>query len=118
MVFTADTLRRPLLVTGRPTLQVSLASPEAPVPVYATLSEATPNGPAWNVADGMSLSDPSTGRVVVELGPIAHEFATGTALRLDVAFTADVRLEPPSPEPRVLDLTPGMAALSLPVASR
>lgn len=115
LVFTGEILRSPLLVVGRPSLRLTLASPGEPVPVYVTLSEASADGPVWNVADGLGQSDPRQGEAVIQLGPIAHEFGTGTSLRLDVAFAADVRLPPPAPDRRVVDLTAGSAVLGLPI---
>jgi putative CocE/NonD family hydrolase len=93
IAFSGDPLPQPMLVAGRPTCHLRVEA-DVGTCVVVTLSEATASGPAWNVADGTARMDVASGDVTVELGPLAHEFAAGSSVGLDVAFAAEARLPP------------------------
>lgn len=110
-LFVGAPLESPVVITDEPRLDVTLSGEG---PVCATLVEITQDGPVWNVSDGFGLIDHS-GVASLTFGPIAHEFSTGSAIGLDLAFAADPRLQPPSSGRRVIELGE-RASLRLPEA--
>lgn len=115
---TGPRLSAPVLVAGVPRLEVQIAPAETGHMVHATLVEvAAEAGPVWNIADGVALVEPKTGRASLSMGPVAHQFARGSAIGLDIACGVDVRFPPQEPGRRVIDLSPGASVLTLPVTS-
>lgn len=104
-----------VLVAGTPELSIPVEASGNVVPVQACLVEVGSAAPVWNISDGVGLVDASTGVARIELGPVAHEFPTGSSIGIDIAFASDVRLAPVDSGRRVIDLASGRGSLRLPV---
>lgn len=115
--FETGTLGSSVLAVGEPTLTIPVETPGDGKLIHARLVEVPPSGPVWNVSDGVGVIDASRGVSSIRLGPIAHAFAPGSAIGVDIAFAADVRLPPPQPGKRVIDLASAEGALVMPVVS-
>ena len=113
--FETKPLESDMVVAGTPVLTLPVTGPPDAFPITACLVEIKESGPIWNVSDGIAAVYTSTGRASIELGPVAHEFAAGAAIGLDIAFASDVRLAPVQPGKRVIDLTRATGKLTIPV---
>lgn len=117
IALTGPQLAEPLVIAGIPRVNLELKSPD-PTPVHVTLVDVTAEGPAWNIAEGMAFLEASNGVSTIDLGPIAHRFAAGSSIGVDIAFSAGARLGPVTPGTRTVDLSPsGAGGLSLPVVT-
>lgn len=114
--FETAPLSSELLAAGVAVLSLPVTGSPRGAPVHACLVEVVgPSGPVWNVSDGVGVVDTSTGMASIELGPLAHQFAAGSSIGIDIAFAADVRLAPVESGRRVIDLTRAQGALRIPV---
>lgn len=85
--FTGPTLESELVVIGTPVAEIEHSADLAHVDLFVRISEVDAKGRSRNVSDGYVRLDASQGsqRVTVDLDPIAHRFAPGSAIRLLVA---------------------------------
>ena len=90
--FTGDALAADLTVAGAPTVRLSVTSSAASYDVFVRLCDVTPKGVSSAVSDGyvrLPVADPGVERTVeIALDPIAHRFAKGSRLRLQVSSAA------------------------------
>jgi len=93
LVFTGERLPDPLLVMGAPEIALTLASTNPQVDVFVRLCEVDGRGTSRTVTDGYLRLSPQAApgeprRVRVVLAPIAHRFAAGSRLRVQVSWGA------------------------------
>ena len=99
-------------------IYLNCGSPGADIVV--TLVDATPTGEAYNVADGVIRSKSANGRLSIELGDTAYEFARGHRLGLHIAGSSFPRYDR-RPQTTTFDVLHGMdhpTALILPVQAQ
>ncbi|MEU4567383.1 CocE/NonD family hydrolase [Micromonospora sp. NPDC023956] len=99
LTFTSAPLAAPLEVVGPVHAEVYVRSELAHLDVFVRLCDVDPRGRSWNVCDGLVRLWPDrfpadgTGavRVPVPLWPVAHRFAPGHRLRVQVSGGAHPR---------------------------
>ncbi|WP_051671210.1 MULTISPECIES: CocE/NonD family hydrolase [unclassified Microbacterium] len=110
LVFTGDPLPEDLLVIGVPEIALRLASSNPRADLFVRLCEVDSKGVSRAVTDGYRRLSPEdtgtddtgtdetgtddtgtdgTGRIRLELAPLAHRFAAGSRLRVQVSSGAD-----------------------------
>ena len=93
LTFTGPPLDEPLEVLGRPVVELVHHTDNPCADIFVRLCEVTANGRSLNLSDGFhrrSGGEP-TGAVVIGLDAIAHRFAPGTRIRLQVSGGAHPR---------------------------
>ncbi|MCE4025669.1 CocE/NonD family hydrolase [Microbacterium sp. Au-Mic1] len=93
LLFTGEPLAGPLLVMGSPEMRLTFASTNPRADVFVRLCEVDRRGVSRTVTDGyLRLSPPvAPGEprdVGVVLAPVAHRFAAGNRLRVQVSWGA------------------------------
>ena len=93
LVFTGDALTAPLTVMGEPTIALTLASTNPRVDVFVRLCEVDRSGTSRAVTDGYrrlraEVAPGEPRRVDLVLAPVAHRFAEGSRLRVQVSSGA------------------------------
>ncbi|WP_439902806.1 CocE/NonD family hydrolase, partial [Microbacterium azadirachtae] len=93
LLFTGEPLPDPLLVMGSAEITLTLASTNPQVDVFLRLCEVDARGTSRTVTDGYLRLSPEAApgeprRVRVALAPIAHRFAAGSRLRVQVSWGA------------------------------
>jgi uncharacterized protein len=99
LTYTSAALAEDLEVIGTPEVDLRVSSDNAHTDFFARLCEVDPAGQSLNVCDalirlrpGEPASEPhGTLRVRFELWPVAHRFAAGRRLRLQVSSGAHPR---------------------------
>ncbi len=99
LTYTSRALARDLEVIGVPRLDLSVSSDREHTDFFARLCEVSPAGVSVNICDGLLRLVPGqptaeadgTLRVRFELWPVAHRFAAGSRLRLQVSSGAHPR---------------------------
>lgn len=93
LTFTSAALTGPLEVLGRPAVHVAHSTDNPHADLFVRLCEVTADGRSTNLSDGFVRLAPDTanGLVSIELETLAHRFATGTRLRLQVSGGAHPR---------------------------
>lgn len=109
LVFTGEVLADDLVIMGTPSLEVDFASSNPRADLFVRLCEVDARGTSRTVTDGYrrlsddGASDPGR-RVSLPLAPIAHRFAAGSRLRLQVSSGAHpLHLRNPGTEDPVRD---------------
>lgn len=91
--FTTDVLRKPIDCLGRVTAQTTLSSDAASADIFLRVLDVLETGETVNVGQGIlrvthpQLADGGV-PVHVNLGPVAHQFASGHRIRLLIASAA------------------------------
>ncbi len=88
LVFTSDPLTEPTRVVGLAKLDVTVGGSEAGSDVHAVVCDVSPDGSAWNVADGVARlhsAHPDAVPASVDLGAVAHEFRPGHRVQVAIA---------------------------------
>ena len=112
LAFTGPPLERRMLVVGRVRCRIHLRSDVDQPTVAVTLVQVNADDTAFNIADGLGMSPARAGdegEIEVVVGDIAHEFAAGSRIGLDIAFGSFPRLPPQTGRRSV-----GQAILTLP----
>ncbi len=93
LTFTSAALTEPLEVLGRPALHVAHSTDNPHVDLFVRLCEVTEDGRSTNLSDGFVrlAPDAASGLVSIELETLAHRFATGSRLRLQLSGGAHPR---------------------------
>lgn len=120
LVYTSPELASALTVAGTVTLVVQFTSTAASADVTAKLVDVHPDGRAFNIVDGVQRCSPTPGepaQVEVRLGSVAHAFAAGHRVRLEIASSNFPRVEINASPARQQVLRGGgrLSALVLPV---
>lgn len=92
-VFTGEPLLKPLLVIGVPEIELTLSSTNPRADVFVRLCEVDAKGRSMAITDGYVRLSPEAApgelrRIRLELAPIAHRFAPGGRLRVQVSSGA------------------------------
>ncbi|MER7445887.1 CocE/NonD family hydrolase [Microbacterium sp. NPDC097977] len=109
LVFTGDALRADLVVMGAPGFEMSFTSTNPRADVFVRLCEVDARGTSRTITDGYRRLQPEASadgprRVRLDLAPIAHRFAAGSRLRLQVSSGAHpVHLRNPGTDDPVRD---------------
>ncbi|WP_147251282.1 CocE/NonD family hydrolase, partial [Microbacterium sp. H6] len=115
LVFTGDRLPDDLLVIGTPTITLSFASSNPRADLFVRLCEVDARGVSRALTDGYRRLRPEevhtdethtdeAGRIRLELAPLAHRFAAGSRLRVQVSSGAHpLHLRNPGTEDPVRD---------------
>ncbi|MBB5873988.1 putative CocE/NonD family hydrolase [Allocatelliglobosispora scoriae] len=86
LVYTSELLGEPLEVIGVPSVELFVTSTAADVDVFARICDVAPDGTSINISDALCRVRPGhEGPVGFELWPVAHRFAAGHRLRLQVS---------------------------------
>ncbi|CAH0219091.1 CocE/NonD family hydrolase [Microbacterium foliorum] len=93
LVFTGDVLRTDLVVMGEPGFEMSFTSTNPRADVFVRLCEVDARGTSRTITDGYRRLSPEASAdesrsVRLDLAPIAHRFAAGSRLRLQVSSGA------------------------------
>lgn len=93
LVFTGDALRADLVVMGASGFEMSFTSTNPRADVFVRLCEVDARGTSRTITDGYRRLQPEASadgprRVRLDLAPIAHRFAAGSRLRLQVSSGA------------------------------
>ena len=93
LTFTSAELTEPLEVLGRPVVRLAHGTDNPHVDLFVRLCEVAPDGRSTNLSDGFVRLPPedANGLVSIELESLAHRFAAGTRLRLQVSGGAHPR---------------------------
>lgn len=93
LTFTGDVLAEPLEVIGTPVLELAHGSDNPHADLFVRVCEVVAGGRSINVADGFRRLGPddAAGPVRIELDALAHRFAAGSRLRLQVSGGAHPR---------------------------
>lgn len=95
LAFSGRPLDRPMLVVGPVKCRIQLGSDVDRPTVALTLLQINAEDTAFNIADGLGMSSaPAGDEDEIVVGDIAHEFAAGSKIGLDVAFGSFPRLAP------------------------
>jgi len=122
LVFTGEPLPAPLLVIGEPSVELTLSSSNPRADVFVRLCEVDGKGRSTAIADGYLRLRPDAApgelrRVRLPLAPLAHRFAAGSRLRMQVSSGAHpLHLRNPGTEDPVRDfshLTPSEQTVAL-----
>jgi uncharacterized protein len=118
LTFTSPALTSDLEVIGVPEVDLRVSSDREHTDFFARLCEVSPAGVSVNITDGLLRLEPGrpaaagdgTRRVQFALWPVAHRFAAGSRLRLQVSSGAHPRYarNPGTGEP--LGIARGLAA--------
>lgn len=109
LVFTGDVLRTDLVVMGAPGFEMSFTSTNPRADVFVRLCEVDARGTSRTITDGYRRLSPEASAdearsVRLDLAPIAHRFAAGSRLRLQVSSGAHpVHLRNPGTDDPVRD---------------
>lgn len=109
LVFTGDALRADLVVMGTPGFEMSFTSTNPRADVFVRLCEVDARGTSRTITDGYRRLQPEASadgprRVRLDLAPIAHRFAAGSRVRLQVSSGAHpVHLRNPGTDDPVRD---------------
>lgn len=97
LVFTGDPLPEDLLVIGAPEIALSFGSSNPRADLFVRLCEVDARGVSRALTDGYRRlspdaatdgTHPDAGRIRLELAPLAHRFAAGSRLRVQVSSGA------------------------------
>lgn len=93
LVFTGEPLPHPLLVIGTPQIELTLSSTNPRADVFVRVCEVDAKGRSMAIADGYRRLSPDAAsgelrRIRLPLAPIAHRFAEGSRLRVQVSSGA------------------------------
>lgn len=93
LLFTGEPLAGELLLTGVPEIELTLASTNPRVDLFVRLCEVDEKGISWTVTDGYRRLAPDAApgaprRVLLPLAPLAHRFAAGSRLRVQISSGA------------------------------
>lgn len=93
VTFTGDVLAEPVEVTGIPVVELVHRTDNPHADLFIRLCEVGADGRSVNLADGFRRPDPATtdDLVRIELDAIAHRFAAGSRIRLQVSGGAHGR---------------------------
>lgn len=93
LTFTSAELTEPLEVFGRPVVRLAHGTDNPHADLFVRLCEVAPDGRSTNLSDGFVRLPPdgANGLIGVELETLAHRFAAGTRLRLQVSGGAHPR---------------------------
>ena len=93
LTFTSAGLTEPLEVLGRPIVRLVHRTDNPHADLFVRLCEVAPDGRSTNLSDGFVRLAPehANGLVGIELEILAHRFAAGTRLRLQVSGGAHPR---------------------------
>ena len=93
LIFTSAALTEPMEVLGRPVVELSHGTDNPHADLFVRLCEVTPDGRSTNLSDGFLRLAPDEPNVLVriELETLAHHFAAGARLRLQVSGGAHPR---------------------------
>ena len=93
LIFTSAALTEPMEVLGRPVVEWSHGTDNPHADLFVRLCEVTPDGRSTNLSDGFLRLAPDEPNVLVriELETLAHHFAAGARLRLQVSGGAHPR---------------------------
>jgi putative CocE/NonD family hydrolase len=99
LTFTSTRLDAGLEVIGVPAVDLHISSDRQHTDFFARLCEVNPAGQSLNICDGLlrlspgqpGAADDGTRRARFELWPVAHRFAAGSRLRLQVSSGAHPR---------------------------
>jgi len=112
VIYDGAPLQVPLTVVGDVRLELTATAGAAPADFTAKLVDVGPDGYAAIVADGILRTTDGAGvrrRLTVDIGPVAHEFAAGHRIRLEVAAADfpkyDRAVQWQGDRPRVVDYT-------------
>ncbi|WP_433586322.1 CocE/NonD family hydrolase [Microbacterium hydrocarbonoxydans] len=93
LVFTGTPLAHPLLVIGVPEIELTMSSTNPRVDVFIRLCEVDGRGRSTAITDGYRRLSPDAApgelrRIRLPLAPVAHRFAVGSRLRVQVSSGA------------------------------
>ncbi|MDR2293958.1 MAG: CocE/NonD family hydrolase [Microbacterium sp.] len=89
VLFTSDALAEDLLVIGEPRVEILLTSTNPRVDLFIRLCDVDERGRSRTVTDGYVRRDAQAGNLTtLALAPLAHRFAPGHRLRLQVSSGA------------------------------
>ncbi|MGC5033312.1 CocE/NonD family hydrolase [Micromonospora sp. DT229] len=99
LTWTSESLTSPVQVIGPVRAQIHVRSELDYFDVFVRLCDADRQGRSWNICDGLVRVDPQrlpadgsgTVAVTVQMWPVAHRFAVGHRLRLQVSGGAHPR---------------------------
>lgn len=109
LVFTDEPLREDLLLMGTPEVALALTSSNPRVDLFVRLCEVDAKGVSRTLTDGYrrlspEVSEDGSGRIRLELAPLAHRVAAGSRLRVQVSSGAHpLHLRNPGTEDPVRD---------------
>jgi putative CocE/NonD family hydrolase len=85
LAFTGDALADDLCVQGNPVVELAHSSDIPHVDVFVRVSEVDARGRSVNVSEGYRRLHDDSGTVRVELDAVAHQFRSGSRLRVLIA---------------------------------
>lgn len=96
LVFTGERLAEPLTMIGEPSLELTLSSSNPRVDLFVRLCEVDARGASLAITDGYVRLAPESGsaatggprRIRLPLAPLAHRFAAGRRLRVQISSGA------------------------------
>ncbi|MCD2497063.1 CocE/NonD family hydrolase [Microbacterium nymphoidis] len=89
VLFTSDPLDDDLLIIGEPRVEITLTSTNPRVDLFVRLCDVDERGRSRTVTDGYIRRNPEAGtHTVLQLASLAHRFAAGHRLRLQVSSGA------------------------------
>jgi hypothetical protein len=94
LVFTSEPLAEPVEILGEVAAELSVARDNPHADLFVRLCDVDARGRSRNVCDGivrLTTKDPDDGVVRVSLIGVAHRFAPGNRIRLQVAGGAHPR---------------------------
>jgi len=111
LVFTGEPLAYPLLVMGDPSIELTMSSTNPRADVFVRVCEVDPKGRSTAITDGYLRLAPDAAagelrRIKLPLAPLAHRFAAGSRLRVQVSSGAHpLHLRNPGTADPVRDLS-------------
>jgi len=93
LTFTSGVLAQPIEVLGRPVVELAHGTDNPHADVFVRLCEVHPDGRSINISDGFVRLGPGHMRrpLTIELETVAHRFASGSRLRMQVSGGAHPR---------------------------
>jgi putative CocE/NonD family hydrolase len=93
LTFTSPPLNEPLEVIGNPIVELVHRTDNPNVDLFVRLCEVRKSGRSVNVSDGFRRLEPekSSGTILLRLDAMAHRFAPGTRIRLQISGGAHPR---------------------------
>jgi uncharacterized protein len=93
LTFTGPPLNEPLEVIGNPVVELVHRTDNPYADLFVRLCEVRQNGRSINVSDGFQRLEPeeSSGTILLRLDAMAHRFAPGTRIRLQISGGAHPR---------------------------
>lgn len=93
LVFTGDPLAENLIVIGAPEISLTFTSSNPRADLFVRLCEVSAKGVSRTLTDGYrrlspGIADDESGRIRIELAPLAHRVAAGSCLRVQVSSGA------------------------------